>query len=589
MVTSTAQAFGRLVRMLPDGRERTLWLTGTSSVIGRSQESDIVLEGPSVAPAHARVNCGYSGCTLVDLGSATRTRVNAFPRERTPLIPGDVIEIGGERLRYEAPPPQLTRGSPSAGAKDAWDTAGEYQELAHSPYGSVPRLVVHTPGKTWELLIHGERVTIGSSPDNDIVADDPAASQRHAYIEREGNHYTLRDLRSTTGTWIHNQRIVEHTLQFGDTIRIGHAQIVFVRGSASEEDLAETAETTRTSRPPVVVIPGMMGSELWAGQERIWPDVRRLLSRPESFNGSNSVQVGGLLDDLVIVPNLFKMEKYSRLLQFLEKNLGYRKGIDLLEFPYDWRQDNRLSARQLADTIDRWKVDGPITIVAHSMGCLVSRYYVDRLGGSKKVERMILIGGPHYGTPRAMAGILLGRGLLPFGLQGERLRRVMATFPSVYQLLPSYPSVYDQYGRPINVFEDTSWLPDAQRPLLEDAAEFRRELNGRCGVPCVSVFGYGLKTITKAVVQRDQQDTWRKVDFVTEGDGDNTIPRTSAVLPGSEIQPVRQQHSALYADKDVKVRLQLELVRGSRWRQHRTHRRLRTGVLSTRRRTMGRV
>ncbi|WP_350343090.1 alpha/beta fold hydrolase [Proteinivorax tanatarense] len=42
-----------------------------------------------------------------------------------------------------------------------------------------------------------------------------------------------------------------------------------------------------------------------------------------------------------------------------------------------------------------------VDIVAHSMGGLSSRYYVNQLGGVDKVGSLITIGTPHYGTPQA--------------------------------------------------------------------------------------------------------------------------------------------------------------------------------------------
>lgn len=39
-----------------------------------------------------------------------------------------------------------------------------------------------------------------------------------------------------------------------------------------------------------------------------------------------------------------------------------------------------------------------VDIVAHSAGGLVSRYYVQRLGGNQRVENLVLLGTPHHGT-----------------------------------------------------------------------------------------------------------------------------------------------------------------------------------------------
>jgi hypothetical protein len=110
------------------------------------------------------------------------------------------------------------------------------------------------------------------------------------------------------------------------------------------------------------------------------------------------------------------------------------------------------------------------------------------------------------------------------------------------------------------VVADEAWLPEERRPLLRSAREFLRDLGEHCSVPCVSIFGYGLKTLLRARVQRNAQGLWRKVDLEVEPGGDNMVPEVSAVFRGSEIHPVRQQHDSLYVDNDVKMRLKLELT-----------------------------
>jgi len=77
----------------------------------------------------------------------------------------------------------------------------------------------------------------------------------------------------------------------------------------------------------------------------------------------------------------------------------------------------------------------------------VSRYYVERLGGSRRVERLVLMGGPHCGTVKALTSLLVGPKMLPFGLMGEKMRQVLATFPSSYQILRPTPRVSIRTGR----------------------------------------------------------------------------------------------------------------------------------------------
>jgi triacylglycerol lipase len=49
---------------------------------------------------------------------------------------------------------------------------------------------------------------------------------------------------------------------------------------------------------------------------------------------------------------------------------------------------------------------GPLSIIGHSKGGLIGRYYVKRLGGHQRVRNLITLGTPHHGTPTAYLGVL---------------------------------------------------------------------------------------------------------------------------------------------------------------------------------------
>jgi hypothetical protein len=131
----------------------------------------------------------------------------------------------------------------------------------------------------------------------------------------------------------------------------------------------------------------------------------------------------------------------------------------------------------------------------------------------------------------------------------------------MHQILPTYACVIDQDGKYINLLENEYWLPLSLRPLLRIAREFRRELGDRSCVPAVSIFEYGIKTVTQVLVNRDDTGAWKSADITTDTSGDNRIPESSSVLRGIEIHPVEQHHGALYVDNDVKMRLKHELMR----------------------------
>lgn len=66
-----------------------------------------------------------------------------------------------------------------------------------------------------------------------------------------------------------------------------------------------------------------------------------------------------------------------------------------------WTSDVRAAARQLAESVEAiCEQTGyeRIHIVGHSLGGLVARYYVQRLGGDDRVHTLVTLGTPHRGT-----------------------------------------------------------------------------------------------------------------------------------------------------------------------------------------------
>jgi pSer/pThr/pTyr-binding forkhead associated (FHA) protein len=559
---------GKLILMNADGPEQEYELSKTSVTLGRAMTNDIILDDNRISRSHARLECSPRGCELVDLGSSNGTRLNGVRVEKTWLGPGDRIQVGSLELRYEVDQPadmDVTQMTMIDSEADLQRTINHEILSVSLNDTHIPRLVVFTPQKTWEIpLDEVDSLSIGRTDVNDVPIEHPKVSRYHAQVDRKGNVFVLRDLGSTNGTWFRNQRVDEMILQEGDEFRIGEARIVF-KGGFGEEALTLVNEALEkmTSRRTVVFVPGLMGSQLWLGSEQIWPNVKVLFKNPEIFAYSETSQVEarGIVDQVVVVPNLIKLDQYNRLGDYLVEDLGYERGKDFFEFAYDWRQDVRRSAAQLGQLIDTIPVTQPVIIIAHSLGTMVSRYYIEKLGGKKRVERVILMGGPHMGVPKTLVGLLVAPDVLPFGLMGERFRQVSATFPTGYQILPTYACASDQNGNKINFLEDESWLPEMYIPLLRSARQFRKELGVHSSIPAISIFGYGLKTIMNLSFFKPEVGRLRDIVYEQQPAGDSTIPEQSAVLPGSEIHPVQQYHGSLFVDNDVKMRLKIELTR----------------------------
>src|SRR6202451_3877018 len=77
-----------------------------------------------------------------------------------------------------------------------------------------------------EVAVGHQEVSIGRSPDNSIVIDNPAISNYHARVFHEDGRLMLQDFGSLNGTFVNGQRVKMVTLKPGDSVGIGKHTIV---------------------------------------------------------------------------------------------------------------------------------------------------------------------------------------------------------------------------------------------------------------------------------------------------------------------------------------------------------------------------
>ena len=92
-----------------------------------------------------------------------------------------------------------------------------------------------------------ETTTLGRALNNDLVVEDERASQRHAQIAIEDGQHVIRDLRSTNGTYVNNQRVLEASLRDGDLIQIGETVFEYL---GREERIGGTTKGTHSGAIP---------------------------------------------------------------------------------------------------------------------------------------------------------------------------------------------------------------------------------------------------------------------------------------------------------------------------------------------------
>jgi triacylglycerol lipase len=104
---------------------------------------------------------------------------------------------------------------------------------------------------------------------------------------------------------------------------------------------------------------------------------------------------------VVFVHGIWKDSSAFRVMsKYLERRGFETYAIDLE--PNNGSVTIEVLAEQLAKFVKEF--GAPVDLVGFSMGGLVSRYYIQRLGGSEHVRKFITIGSPNHGTLTASLG-----------------------------------------------------------------------------------------------------------------------------------------------------------------------------------------
>jgi len=94
-------------------------------------------------------------------------------------------------------------------------------------------------------LAEGE-VSIGREPSNAISILDASVSRRHCLIQRDAEHFKIRDLNSRNSTFVNGVPVTERVLESGDEIKIGSSLFVFVMPDSTPTPNASSVEFDQT-------------------------------------------------------------------------------------------------------------------------------------------------------------------------------------------------------------------------------------------------------------------------------------------------------------------------------------------------------
>jgi phospholipase A1 len=313
----------------------------------------------------------------------------------------------------------------------------------------------------------------------------------------------------------------------------------------------------------VLFVPGIMGSVLELNGQVIWPGPIHSLFLPFG-------NMPALLDPNLVATDVIRnyaiSEQYASIIRDLEL-CGFKENEDrLVIVPYDWRKDNALAAGVLAkaidDAVDRHGIGSTeITLVAHSMGGLVSRHYLEsgKYTGRKgfmSVRTLITMGTPHRGAAVAVR-LVLGYERQVFLDASQVLQAAKdVRYPAPYQLFPppGEPIAWtDKSGARLDTLD--VYDPPIASSLglvsqsLAAARDFWSTLDIAKRPQHVRYFTFtGTRQATGTrVLLRDTGDGGLRPDLVAEDDGgDGTVPTWSGFLPGIQRQFVGGEHATIY-------------------------------------------
>jgi pSer/pThr/pTyr-binding forkhead associated (FHA) protein len=88
------------------------------------------------------------------------------------------------------------------------------------------KLVIQNQGMTGRACeLHSDRTTIGRVEDNTFQIADPSVSSHHCEVHLRGSDIFIRDLNSTNGSFINNDKITEQVLKPGQILRLGQVEL----------------------------------------------------------------------------------------------------------------------------------------------------------------------------------------------------------------------------------------------------------------------------------------------------------------------------------------------------------------------------
>ncbi|NDJ54948.1 MAG: alpha/beta fold hydrolase [Chloroflexi bacterium] len=348
-------------------------------------------------------------------------------------------------------------------------------------------------------------------------------------------------------------------------------EIRTIFGRRAEEirrNLSEESKSHREGDSLIIVLPGFIASNLVDTADPTRDDDDRMLwLNPGTFIRGDLNKLDLADDGLNNLDPAVRIEAQGIVWPFFAKMvLRLQRDFEVATFPYDWRLPTPLVAQQLMDYIDARLHDSShdqVTLVAHSLGGLVALdYLTGAFSGShaqQKVARVITLGTPYRGSVGALStmatltqpALKLAKRLNP----ANDPMRMFRSFPSLYQLLPAPPELYDNWDvvPEIDLWDARVWL-DQDIPINEEHLKMARQHHTSIAqadpqVPLYTIAGTNNRTALKLFGPRlDAEPVFGERGVES---GDNTVAVEAARFRDRPAYYVHEIHTELVLETTV--------------------------------------
>ncbi len=220
---------------------------GKTYTVGRSSENDLVLDEANLSRQHFKITFENDAWTVSQVARFGEIIFKDKAQKTFSLANNDTFKISIFTFKFSENDESLTQMPTQdlPADPDEKTFSGDHTSVASS-YG-VPFIKIVYPDKHIDTLrMEGEYWVIGRDTKNEVFIDDPKSSRTHAEIAKHGDFFTLRDLKSSNGTYFNGNKMqpnVPTAMLSGDTFSIGNTHFTFeIRDPNFETNLSTVTQ-----------------------------------------------------------------------------------------------------------------------------------------------------------------------------------------------------------------------------------------------------------------------------------------------------------------------------------------------------------